>query len=609
MTEPEQTTTAEPGLRARLERGAVAVKMAWRSSPRTAALWISVLGVGALLPVGVAWVGKEIVDAVVAGEVDRALGWVMAELLLVACVAAAQRSASMLRSLLGVRLGLALNLQILRKAQTLELQHFQDPEFYDQLTRARREATHRPLAVAAELLGLLGALVTVLGFVALLLSFSKLAVLLLLLAALPAVLAELRFSRRVFELRNRRATDARMLGYLEYVLASDEHAKEVMMLELAPTLLSRYEGVSEDIWIEERSLALRRTFWVVLLAQIGTVSFYGCYAFIAVQAATGAIGLGDMTMYVLAFRQGQLSVQSILLALGSLYEHDLYMSNLLGFLAIPVETRPRALGPAPIRAERGIRFEGVGFRYPDQSRFALRNIDLLIPPGQTLALVGPNGAGKSTFIKLLAGLYEPSEGRILLDGHDLRSFPRDELRRRLSVVFQDFNQYQLSARENVGFGSPANVDDSARVREAVADGGAAELVAELPAGIDTQLGRWFHGGVDLSGGQWQRIALARAFMRRESDILVLDEPTAALDIDAEGEVFERVRELARGRTLVLISHRFANVRMADRVVVLEQTGVVEDGSHDELMAHDGVYAQMFRKQARGYAELRDVANG
>jgi ATP-binding cassette subfamily B protein len=285
------------------------------------------------------------------------------------------------------------------------------------------------------------------------------------------------------------------------------------------------------------------------------------------------------------------------------------MSNLLGFLAIPVAARPRALAAAPIRSERGIRFEGVGFCYPDQTRFALRNIDLLIPPGQTLALVGPNGAGKSTFIKLLAGLYEPSEGRILLDGHDLRSFPRDELRKRLSVVFQDFNQYQLSARENVGFGSPAHVGDQARVHEAVANGGAAELVAALPAGIETQLGRWFHGGVDLSGGQWQRIALARAFMRRESDVLVLDEPTAALDIDAEGEVFERVRELAHGRTLVLISHRFANVRMADRVVVLEQSGVVEDGSHDELMARGGVYAQMFRKQARGYAELREVANG
>jgi ATP-binding cassette subfamily B protein len=601
-SEAQLSSASESGLRARLGRGAQAVLMAWRSSPGTAALWISVLAFAALLPVGIAWVGKAIVDAVVAHEVRLALAWVLVEMSLVACMAAAQRGGGMLRALLGVRLGLAVNLQILRKAQTLELRHFQDPEFYDQLTRARREATHRPLSVAAELLGLASAVTTLLGFVALLLSFSVAAVALLLIAAIPAALAELRFSRAAFELRNRRAADARMLGYLEYVLASDEHAKEVMMLGLGPTLLSRYEGVSEDIWREERSLALRRTLWVVVLAQLGTLTFYGCYGFIAMQAALGELGLGDMTMYVLAFRQGQLSFQAILLALGSLYEHDLYMSNLLGFLAIPVAERPRMLAATPEREEQGIRFEGVGFRYPDQDRFALRNIDLLIPPGQTLALVGHNGAGKTTFIKLLSGLYEPSEGRILLDGRDLRSYPREQLRERLSVVFQDYNQYQLSVRENVGFGSPAHADDLARVSDAVAQGGAAELVAALPQGLRTQLGRWFQGGVDLSGGQWQRIALARAFMRSESDVLVLDEPTAALDIDAEGEVFERVRELAERRTLILISHRFANVRMADRIVVLEHSGVLEDGSHAQLIARDGVYAAMFRKQARGYAE-------
>lgn len=593
---------SESSLRARLGRGAQAVAMAWRSSPRTAALWIVTLAFAALLPVAIAWIGKAIVDAVVAREVTHALTWVVVEMLLIASMGACQRGSGMLRALLGVRLGLTVNLEILRKASQLELTHFQDPEFYDQLTRARREATHRPLAVAGELLGLLAAITTLLGFVALLLSFSVIAVALLLVAAIPAALAELRFSRATYELRNRRSADARMLGYLEYVLASDEHAKEVMMLELAPTLLSRYRSISEDIWREERALAIRRTFWVVALSQLGTLTFYGCYGFIAVLAASGRIGLGDMTMYVLAFRQGQLSFQSILLALGSLYEHDLYMSNLLRFLAIPIAERPKMLSAAPEMDEQGIRFEGVGFRYPDQDRFALRNVDMVIPPGQTLALVGHNGAGKSTFIKLLSGLYEPSEGRILLDGRDLRSYPREELRRRLSVVFQDYNQYQLSARENVGFGSPAHAENLPRVEDAVERGGASELIAALPQGLRTQLGRWFQGGVDLSGGQWQRIALARAFMRRQAELLVLDEPTAALDIDAEAEVFERVRELAEGRTLILISHRFANVRTADRIVVLEQSGVIEDGSHEQLLARGGVYAAMFRKQARGYAE-------
>lgn len=292
------------GLRARLGRGAQAVRMAWRSSPATAGLWIGLLLIAALLPVAVAWVGKAIVDAIVAQDARRALIWVIVEMLLVAGIGVAQRGASTLRGLLGVRLGLGVNLEILRKAQSLELRHFQDPEFYDQLTRARREATHRPLAVAGELLGLAGAVVTLLGFVTLLLGYSALAVLMLLVAAVPAALAELWFSRATFELRNRRASDARLLGYLEYVLASDEHAKEVMTQGLGPILLDRYRRVSEGLWVEERGLALRRMSWVALLSQLGTLSFYGCYAYIAVQAATGALGLGDMTMYAFGFRQG-----------------------------------------------------------------------------------------------------------------------------------------------------------------------------------------------------------------------------------------------------------------------------------------------------------------
>ncbi|MBA3548743.1 MAG: ABC transporter ATP-binding protein [Nannocystis sp.] len=602
VDERERSTTNDTaGLRARLARGVQAVQMAWRSAPTTAALWIGALALAALAPIAVAWVGKAIVDAIVAHELTRTVTWVLVEMLLLAGLGVLQRVASTLRGLLGVRLGLAVNLEILRKAQDLELRHFQDPDFYDQLTRARREAPHRPLAVAGELLGLASAVVTLLGFVTLLLSYSVVAVLLLLLAAVPAALAELRFARATFELRNQRASDARLLGYLEYVLASDEHAKEVMTLDLGPTLLARYQRISEAIWVEERALVLRRMGWVALLSQLGTLSFYGCYVVVAVQAATGTLGLGDMTMYAFAFRQGQGAFQAILLAAGALYEHDLYMSNLLRFLAIPTRPRMPMLVAAAERQERGIRFEGVGFRYPDQDGFALRNIDLYISPGESVALVGHNGAGKSTFIKLLAGLYEPTEGRILLDGRDLRTFPCEELRRRLAVAFQDYNQYQLTARENVAFGDPAHLLDEARVTAAVASGGASEIVAGLPAGLDTQLGRWFAGGVELSGGQWQRIALARAFMRQQADILILDEPTAALDIDAEGEVFARVRELAAGRTLVLISHRFANVRMADRIVVLEASGVVEEGTHTRLLAADGLYAAMFRKQARGYA--------
>ncbi|MBK9264114.1 MAG: ABC transporter ATP-binding protein [Polyangiaceae bacterium] len=590
----------ENGLRARLARGAKAVGMAWRSSPSIAGAWIGAIGITAVMPIAIVWVGKAIVDSVVARDAKRAIAWVVAELLLVASMAAAQRGAALLRSLLGVRLGLTVNFEILQKTATLTLSHFQNPEFYDQLTRARREATHRPLSVAAELLALCSALATLVGFSALLFRFHPLAVILLALAAFPAALVELRFSRAAFDLRNKRVTDARLLSYLEFVLASDEHAKEVMMLGLSPTLLGRYRDVSEKLWREERGLSVRRVFWGMLLSQIGTVVFYGCYAFIVIQAALGKLGLGDMTMYALAFRQGQSTFLAILLSLGALYEHDLYMSNLLQFMAIPAPDSKLLTNSEKDRDERGIRFEDVGFRYPDQETFALRHIDLWIPAGQSFALVGHNGAGKSTFIKLLSGLYEPTEGRILLDGRDIRGIARDELRKRLSVVFQDFNQYQLTARENIAFGSVAHIDDDERIRDAVSRGGATTIVDNLPGALDTQLGRWFTGGVELSGGQWQRLALARAFMRKEADVLVLDEPTAALDIDAEAEVFERVRNLSDGKTLLLISHRFANVRMADRIVVLDKQGIREDGTHAELMEKGGMYAEMFRKQAKGY---------
>jgi ATP-binding cassette subfamily B protein len=302
----------------------------------------------------------------------------------------------------------------------------------------------------------------------------------------------------------------------------------------------------------------------------------------------------------MAFRQGQQAFQSILSALGGMYEHNLYMSNLFQFLAIPTASpNPKAL-PAAADDEKGIRFENVGFRYPGQDRWALRNLSLFIPQGQSLALVGHNGAGKTTFIKLLTRLYEPTEGRILLDGRELRDWDEEALRRRIGVVFQDFNQYQLKLRENVGFGSVEHLEDEPRMERAIDRGGAAEVATSLKEGLDTQLGRWFKDGVELSGGQWQKVALARAFMREDADILVLDEPTAALDAEAEHAVFERFRTLAKGRTAILISHRFPTVRMADRILVLEGGEVVEEGSHAELIARGERYAHLFALQAQGY---------
>ncbi len=583
------------------------LRLVWRSSPAGSVVLGLLTVVAALLPLGIAWVGKAIMDAVVQGAREATIRRVLYELGLVAALALAQRALGLVRSLIGARLGIDINVMILEKALGLDLRHFEDPEFYDQLTRARREASSRPLSVVSETFQLLQNVITLAGYIVLLVRFSGLAVLGLVVAAIPATVVEMRFSSTAFRLRNWRSPDARRMNYLEYVLANDGHAKEVKLFDLGAVLLARYRDLGETFYAEDKKLAIRRAAWAWALSLLATGAFYGAYVVMAAAAATGRLSLGDMVLYIAAFRQGQQAFQSILTAVGGMYEDNLYMSNLFQFLAIPTGQRPEPPAliagetPAPpSKEEAGIRFEQVGFRYPGKTTWALRDLNLVIPRGRSLALVGHNGAGKTTFIKLLTRLYEPTEGRILLDGKDLRDWDVDELRHRMGVVFQDFNQYQLTVRENVGFGSVPHREDDARIARAVDHGGATEVVAGLEGGIGTQLGRWFKGGAELSGGQWQKIALSRAFMREEADILILDEPTAALDAEAEHAVFERFRRLAAGRTAILISHRFPTVRMADRIVVIEGGRIMEEGTHDELVALGGRYAHLFALQAKGY---------
>ncbi len=576
------------------------LRLVWRSSPRLTVALGGLTLVAALLPLGVAYAGKAIVDAVVARSSAATLRWVLVELALAASLALVSRGLSLVRTVLGARLGVDINVAILDKALTLELAHFEDSEFYDQLTRARREASSRPVALVTDVFQLLQNVITLVGYGALLIRFSGWAVVGLVIATVPATLAEMRFSKQAFRLRNWRSPESRKLLYLEYVLANDEHAKEVKLFGLGKLLLGRYKSLAETFFKEDRSLAVRRAAITQALALFGTGMFYACYVLMALAAAAGQISLGEMTLYVVAFRYGQQAFQSVLNALGSMYEHGLYMSNLFQFLAIPSPSPSPTASPTASPTPTGIRFEKVGFRYPNATGWALRNVDLDIPAGQSLALVGQNGAGKTTLIKLLTRLYEPTEGRILLDGRDLKDWNHDVLLERFGVVFQDFNQYQMRLRENVGLGSVEHLDDTPRVSRAIDRGGAQGLVDELPAGQDTQLGHWFKDGTELSGGQWQRVALSRAFMREEADILVLDEPTAALDAEAEHAVYERFRQLAHGRTTILISHRFPTARMADRICVLEAGQIVEQGTHADLVLAGGRYAHLFALQAAGY---------
>jgi len=602
-----------------------ALGLVWRSSRGLTVALAALTVLAAAVPPLVALAGKKIVDAVLAGSRDETIRWVAVELGLVVLQATFTRSLGLVRSILGSRLGTDINVAILERATALELRHFEDAEFYDRLSRARREASSRPMSLVTESFSLVQSVLTLAGYAVLLVRFSPWVVLALTAATIPATVAEMKYSKVAFRLRNWRSPDSRRLIYLEYVLANDEHAKEVKLFGLGPMFLGRYKELAEKFHAEDSKLAKRRAVVTHLLALLATLAFYGSYAAMAVAAAMGRLSVGNMTMYVLAFRSGQQSFQSILSGIGSIYEHNLYMSNLFLYLdgtvaaedeartqqkrpdaprlALPHATDARALAAAPSE-ERGIRLDHVSFRYAGQEKtdkWVLRDIDLFIPEGQSVALVGQNGAGKTTLIKLITRLYEPTEGRVLLDGKDLRAWDKDQLLARFGVVFQDFNQYQLKVRENVGVGSVAHLEDTSRIGRAIERGGAAPVVEGLGEGVETPLGRWFQDGVELSGGQWQKVALARGFMREQADILVLDEPTAALDAEAEHAVFERFRHLAKGRTTIIISHRFPTVRMADRILVLEHGRIIEDGTHASLLAEGKTYAHLYRLQAEGYA--------
>ncbi|SDO18682.1 ATP-binding cassette, subfamily B [Halomonas shengliensis] len=586
-----------------------ALALVWQTSRSlTIGLAVATLVAG-VLPAVAAWLGQLIVDAVVAAmerhaETGQVAWWsvlryVLAEAAVVATIALAQRALSAQQSLLRALLGQKVNVMILEKAGTLSLAQFEDSEFYDKLTRARREASVRPLGLVNKTFGLAQNAISLASFGVLLVQFSPWAPLLLVAGALPVFLSEAKFSGDAFRLFRWRSPQTRMQMYLETVLAREDSIKEVKLFGLEPLLLDRYRRIFDTLYAEDRRLTLRREGWGFALGLLGTLAFYLAYAWVVAETVTGRLTLGEMTMYLMVFRQGQGALSASLTAIGGMYEDNLYLSNLYEYLEQPTPPDAGSL-TAGAHPGDGIRFENVGFTYPGAERPALQGISLHLRPGQSLALVGANGSGKTTLIKLLTRLYAPSEGRILLDGSDLQAWDVQALRGRIGVIFQDFVRYQLKVGENLGAGDVAAFEDEARWREAARRGLADDFIAEMPGGYHTQLGRWFQGGQELSGGQWQKVALSRAYMREEADILVLDEPTAAMDAAAEAAVYADFRDHSRDKMTLLISHRFSTVRAADQILVIDGGEILEQGDHASLMAANGRYARLFRLQARGY---------
>jgi len=587
-------------------------RLIWRTHRGYATAMMLLRVVRSVVPVATFWVGKLILDSVIAaksgtGSLTAVWRYLVLEVAIVLTGEILARASSLIESLLGDLFSNAMSVRLMEHAAKLDLAQFEDPEFYDHLERARRQTVGR-IALLTLLLSMSQDALTLLTLAGALIAYSPWLLLLLAIAVVPSFLGETHFASLGYSLLFRWTPERRQLDYLRYVGASDKTAKEVQMFGLAPWITERYATLSQRFYEENRDLSIRRGLVSALLSILGTIGYYGAYIIILLHAVRGEITIGMLTFLAASFARGRDVIQSILLSASNVFEQALYLRDLFVFLDMrpTIESPPNArLVPAKIRS--GFVFEDVGFRYPGNDRWAVRNVDMVLQPGERVALVGENGAGKTTITKLMARLYDPTEGRITLDGVDLKEYDLASLRHAIGVIFQDFVRYDMRFDENIGVGEiesvRADLDKSngtpAAISAAAENSLAASLLPRFTKGYQQMLGRRFDDGVDLSGGEWQKIALARAYIR-DAQVLILDEPTAALDARAEYEVFLRFSELVAGRMAVLISHRFSTVRMADRIIVLRHGKVEEQGSHKELLANHGLYEELFTMQAAGY---------
>ena len=630
MAEPTPAPTSPPGHPAKRGKSGPSLrerfnamrnlppflKQIWATSP-----WLTLTSLGlrlvrSLLPIVTLYIGKLIIDEAVRlvalglpfeslgqswhdGQLDHLLWLLAVEFVLAILSDLLGRMVSYADSLLSELFTNATSIRLMEHAATLDLEDFEDPDLQDKLDRARRQTMGR-MNLMSTLFGQLQDAITVVSFAAGLLIYAPWLIVLLAVALIPAFIGEAHFNAMGYSLNFAWTPERRQLEYVKQTGASVESAKEVKIFNLHHFLIARYRSLADKYYKANRALARKRAIWGALFAALGTLGYYIAYGYIAWRTVRGDFTIGDLTFLAGSFRRLRQLLEGLLVGFSQVASQALYLDDLFSFFEIEPEIKsPANPVPVPKPILRGFLFEDVGFRYPDAERWAVRHLSFELHAGEVLALVGENGAGKTTLVKLLARLYDPDEGRILLDGIDLRDYDIEELRANIGVIFQDFVRYNLTAGENIGVGQIDAMEDDARIREAARRAMADEVVASLPDGYDQLIGRRFKTGVDLSGGQWQKIAIARAYMR-DAQVMILDEPTAALDARSEFEVFQRFKELSDDRTAVLISHRFSSVRMADRILVLNEGQLEASGTHEQLLAQGGRYAELFELQASGY---------
>lgn len=581
-------------------------RLIWQVSPKMFLANVILRVVRAAIPVTTLYIGKLIIDEVVrltqtSGETDLSLlfTYIALELLLAIISDAINRTTVLLDSLLGDKFANESSVRLMQHAGTLDLAQFEDADFYDKLERARRQTVRRT-TLMTQVLSQFQSIITIGFLAAALVAFNPWLILLIMVAVVPAFLGESHFNERSYSLNTQWTPERRELDYFRFIGASDETAKEVKIFGLSDFLVKHFSKLADKYYLANRKVAIDRARWGSVFATIGTAGYYGAYIMIIVQTVNGQISIGDLTFLAGSFSRLRTLLENVLNQFSSMAEGALYLQDFFDFFEmkplIAVNESSLAV-PQPI--QRGFIFENVGFKYPNTDIWAVRNLSFTLHAGEKLALVGENGAGKTTIIKLLTRLYDPNEGRILLDGYDLREYNPVELREAIGVIFQDFVRYQMNASTNIAVGKIEEKDNRLRVDDAAYRGMADQVISKLPQGYEQMIGRRFAEGVNLSGGEWQKIAISRAYMR-DAQLLVLDEPTAALDARAEYEVFRRFADLTEGKSAVLISHRFSTVRMADRILVLEKGGLLEIGTHEELLIKGGKYAELFDLQAQGY---------